>query len=292
MKFISYAQNHEDVLIYRILKDIKRGFYIDIGANHPKKDSVTQAFYDRGWSGINIEPIEANYIKLKRDRIRDVNIKAAVADFNGEIDFYDVDGTGLSTVVTTQANSYKQTGINIDCYKVPTLTLVDIFDKYVSTDVHFLKIDVEGAEQMVIRGADWSKHRPWLVIVESTQPNSNIVNHYSWEGILLSSNYNFAHFDGLNRYYISYEKMSLAERFFYPLCCFDNYISYSEYKLLLSFNLMQLEIKSFELEKRILKEEISSLQIANKKMSSRIKRIKQITGFNIIKMLLRSARNK
>jgi len=47
--FISYAQNHEDVLLYRALKGVGKGFYIDVGANDPEEDSVTKAFYDRGW---------------------------------------------------------------------------------------------------------------------------------------------------------------------------------------------------------------------------------------------------
>ena len=57
MSFISYAQNLEDVMLYRALKHVKRGFYIDVGAFNPLSDSITKAFYDHGWRGINIEPI-------------------------------------------------------------------------------------------------------------------------------------------------------------------------------------------------------------------------------------------
>ena len=32
MSFISYAQNFEDVMLWRALKHISEGFYIDIGA--------------------------------------------------------------------------------------------------------------------------------------------------------------------------------------------------------------------------------------------------------------------
>jgi hypothetical protein len=47
MSFISYAQNLEDVMLYRALKHVECGFYIDVGAQHPVIDSVTKAFYDR-----------------------------------------------------------------------------------------------------------------------------------------------------------------------------------------------------------------------------------------------------
>jgi hypothetical protein len=56
MPFISYGQNSEDVVLWRALRDIGTGFYVDVGAGDPKEDSVTHAFYERGWSGINIEP--------------------------------------------------------------------------------------------------------------------------------------------------------------------------------------------------------------------------------------------
>ena len=53
---ISYAQNFEDVILWRALRDVPNGFYIDIGAGHPVADSVTMHFYEHGWRGINVEP--------------------------------------------------------------------------------------------------------------------------------------------------------------------------------------------------------------------------------------------
>jgi peptide methionine sulfoxide reductase MsrB len=55
-KIISYAQNREDVIIDAFFPDLKKGFYVDIGAADPNYDSVTKFFYEKGWSGINIEP--------------------------------------------------------------------------------------------------------------------------------------------------------------------------------------------------------------------------------------------
>ena len=52
MRFESYAQEWEDLILYIILKNIRGGFYIDIGANDPIELSVTKAFYDMGWSEI------------------------------------------------------------------------------------------------------------------------------------------------------------------------------------------------------------------------------------------------
>ena len=35
MPFISFAQNLEDVVLYRALSDVTHGFYVDVGANSP-----------------------------------------------------------------------------------------------------------------------------------------------------------------------------------------------------------------------------------------------------------------
>src|ERR1041384_3211716 len=70
---VSYAQNFEDVLLHRIFGNLARGFYVDIGASDPMIGSVTKIFYDRGWSGINIEP-SSTFPRLAAARPRDVNL--------------------------------------------------------------------------------------------------------------------------------------------------------------------------------------------------------------------------
>jgi hypothetical protein len=95
---ISYAQNFEDVILWRALKHIKNGFYIDIGAWLPDTDSVTKAFYDNGWYGINIEPDSIAFCRLLEERPRDINLQLAVSDKRGEADLYIIKDTGLSTL--------------------------------------------------------------------------------------------------------------------------------------------------------------------------------------------------
>jgi hypothetical protein len=62
---ISYAQNREDILLWRALRDLADGFYIDVGAEDPTQNSVTRAFYERGWHGINVEPVPGHFDKLR-----------------------------------------------------------------------------------------------------------------------------------------------------------------------------------------------------------------------------------
>lgn len=78
MPFVSHARNGDDVLRWRALGDVAAGTYIDVGASHPERDSVTCAFYERGGSGVNIEPVGSHFERLRRARPRDVNLRLVV----------------------------------------------------------------------------------------------------------------------------------------------------------------------------------------------------------------------
>src|SRR4051812_47472096 len=97
MAFISYAQNYEDVMLWRALRDVEQGFYVDVGAADPDIESVTRAFYERGWSGINVEPFDELFAKLVQARPRDANLKVAVGPEEGVRTLHAFSGTGLST---------------------------------------------------------------------------------------------------------------------------------------------------------------------------------------------------
>ncbi len=117
MRFISYAQNYEDVMLWRALKDVKNGFYIDIGAQEPELLSVTKLFYDAGWRGINIDPIAEWHEKLSQARPRDINLQLAVGAETGEISFYETPGVGLSTVNKSFAERMNK-NLDINAMKV------------------------------------------------------------------------------------------------------------------------------------------------------------------------------
>jgi hypothetical protein len=74
-----------------------------------------------------------------------------------------------------------------------------------------------------LRGLDLSIWRPWIMIIESTMPNSDISSHFEWEPLVLSANYEFVYFDGLNRYYVAAEHEELRSAFSAPPNVFDEF---------------------------------------------------------------------
>ncbi|MBE7210452.1 MAG: FkbM family methyltransferase [Gluconacetobacter diazotrophicus] len=225
MTFISYAQNCEDVMLWRALKGVGRGFYVDLGAQHPDVDSVTRAFYDRGWHGVDVEPSAEYAALLRAARPRDVVLELALGDEPGEAEFLDVPSTGLSTTDPGGAERVRELGLPSRTRRVTVSTLADVARRHAAGEVHFLKIDVEGAERAVLAGADLFAFRPWIILVEATVPGTQEPSHADWEPILLAAGYEFAWFDGLNRFYLASERAdALRPHFASPPNVFDDFI--------------------------------------------------------------------
>ena len=230
MTLTSYAQNFEDVMLWRALRGVDRGFYIDVGAWSPDNHSVTRLFYERGWRGLNIEANPAMLEAFDLRRPHDHNLGIAVSDRDGEAEMQVIGDTGLSTLEPAIARKAEESGFDAACVTVPMRTLAAIWDEFVPAGqtVHFLKVDVEGHEAPVIRGADWARHRPWVVVVEATVPMSQEPNHAAWEPHLVGAGYAFVWFDGLNRFYVADEHPELAAAFDAPPNVFDAFRTAAE----------------------------------------------------------------
>lgn len=217
----SYAQNFEDVMLWRALGHIENGFYIDIGAQHPVLDSVSKAFYERGWRGIHVEATQAYADLLRRDRPDEIVIQAAVSDSHGTLTFYEIPDTGMSTGDPAIAEMHRLKGFSVKQTLVPTITLADILALAGPRDIHWLKIDVEGMEKLVLQGLVIFQNKPWVLVIESTAPNSQISTHGEFEENVLSAGYEFAYFDGLSRFYVLAELRKLKSKLLIPPNVFD-----------------------------------------------------------------------
>lgn len=226
--FVSYAQNFEDVLLHRVLAHVDQGVYIDVGANDPTGDSVTRAFYDSGWRGINVEPVTSLHKMLLVHRPRDINLQIASGAVDGETCLYEIPGTGLSTLDGAIANRHATMGFTVERRDIKVQTLDSVLSEHPLEVIHFLKVDVEGWEREVLEGIDLARHRPWIIVVEATEPNSQIPSYADWESLLVSRRYRFAYFDGLNRYYVADEHPELLQGFSRPINSADHFIRWSE----------------------------------------------------------------
>ena len=210
---ISYAQNREDFLIDGFFPDVTVGHYVDVGAAHPTELSVTKLFYDRGWSGINIEPIPDLVALLEADRPRDLNLKVGVGTAEDVSQFRQYAGSGLSTMSPEMIEAYAtrdtpDTAEFVDI-EIQVTTLATVLGEHQLPHIHFLKIDVEGSEYDVLSGNDWDQFRPELICIET----DHMVR--DWTPLLRAARYEQVFHDGLNAYYLAAESRDRAHHFSY-----------------------------------------------------------------------------
>lgn len=226
MAIVSYAQNFEDVMLARCFPG-PSGFYVDVGANDPDIDNLTRVFYERGWTGINIEPLAANFAHLRKRRPRDLNLNIAVGESDGEITFYEVaKWHGYSTTDAEIAAQHRADGLKVIERKTPMRRLAAVLDEHArSKTIDFLSIDVEGAELSVLAGAGFDRHRPKIVVAESRMPVTvNMVDRFfdvpdrtaDYVKFFEPYSYLLAYRDGLNAFFVAEEHKDLARHFFFP----------------------------------------------------------------------------
>lgn len=168
--FHSYSQEGEDAILRRIFDGKKNGFYVDVGAHHPKRFSNTYSLYkEYGWNGINIEPNPDLFNLFKSLRRRDINLNIGISRQFKKLDYYMFDEPALNTFDVSVLNDrLSQTPYkHIKTISVEVESLSDIFDKHLNGQrIDFLSIDVEGFDLDVLMSNDWEKYRPSWVLTE------------------------------------------------------------------------------------------------------------------------------
>lgn len=217
MSLISYARNFEDVLLWRALGHVEAGFYVDAGAGDPHSDSLTLAFYQRGWRGLNVEPAPDLQLRLRQARPADINVAAAVAERAGAGLLYQLPGTLLSTLDQDQARQLSGAGHAVVRRQVELRTLDALCAAHAEAVIHFLRLDAAGAETAALAGLDLQRWRPWILLVRaaSAQPE--------WQARVLAAGYTLAHDDGRNHYYVAAEQAALAQALRLPPSPLDDF---------------------------------------------------------------------
>ncbi|MEI6258090.1 MAG: FkbM family methyltransferase, partial [Planctomycetota bacterium] len=202
-------------MLLRIFGHKKHGTWIDVGANHPSHDSVTRNFYELGWRGINVEPIEEMHRLLAASRPEDVNLCCGVSERSGEMTFHrDESHLDWSTFDSNAARQYEAGGHMMREIRIPVTTLAEICRRHLlpGQDLDFLKLDVEGHELAVLAGHDFSSWRPTVIVAE-VQPEKAV----EMDKLLGGHGYIRRWFDGGNNWYVdSRQEHAISEAIWRP----------------------------------------------------------------------------
>jgi FkbM family methyltransferase len=166
----SYAQHGEDLILRCIFGPKTSGFYVDVGAHHPKFLSNSYFFYRRGWKGINIDPMPQIMKKFRKVRGRDTNLEYALSDKKESQTLYLFNNSCANTLSVEYAEELKKDPgiVLLDQKQITTATLKEVLDEHLPPQmkIDFLSVDAEMWDLPILRGNDWSKYRPSVVLVE------------------------------------------------------------------------------------------------------------------------------
>lgn len=166
----SFAQSGEDIMADAELGRQEKGFYVDVGAYHPKLFSNTYLFYKRGWNGICVDPNPLMDDLFDLVRPRDVFLNLGVAEKDDVQEYVMFDDGAANTFVDTQVNNnVKKAGRTVTGRKlIYVMPLYAILDEYVpkGQKIDLLSVDVEGMDLSVLKSNNWRKYSPKVVICE------------------------------------------------------------------------------------------------------------------------------
>ena len=169
---ISYSQSGEDLIVKSIFDQlgIKKPSYIDVGAHHPFYLSNTALFFKNGSRGINIEPDPTLFKAFLKHRKEDVNLNLGISNCNSELDFYLISTPTLNTFSKEEAENYSKEGNYkvTSVEKISVKTINEIINDYGDGRFpHFLNLDAEGVDEIIIRALDFDKNYPIVICVET-----------------------------------------------------------------------------------------------------------------------------
>lgn len=170
----SYAQCGEDLIALELLKDIKKGTYLEIGAYHPKVFSNTYLFYKKGWRGTVVEPNEGMAGLFKKSRPEDLFVEAGIVtppspplNLRGGrgsyMDYYVFEEETRNTFSKEMAERYQRAGYRVQrTERKKMIQLGEVLKK----NVDLLSIDTEGLDEEIVKALVKTKVRPKVIIVE------------------------------------------------------------------------------------------------------------------------------
>tara|TARA_B110000438_G_C15717717_1_gene608289 strand:- start:60 stop:788 length:729 start_codon:yes stop_codon:yes gene_type:complete len=164
---VSYSFGGIDSLINYIFKDTPRGIYVDVGCHHPILNNNTYLLYKKGWNGINVDLDKKNIELFNYARNKDTNINIAASDAKKEADLYFYHNKSTINTIDKKTSDYQKASVK-EIRKINADKLENIINNSPHNNkvIDFLSIDVEGHELEVLKGLNFKKYKPKVIVVE------------------------------------------------------------------------------------------------------------------------------
>lgn len=155
------------------------GVFLDVGSGHGQIGSNTRALEDRGWTGICVDPFPVSM----QGRTCQM-VTAVVSSESGKVvRFHTHDGLGG---IADTLGKWKDEALKAPTVELTTVTLAEVLEQaQAPAFIHFLSLDIEGAELDALRGIPFDKYRFGAMAIEHNEEEpkrTDIINFLEARG--------------------------------------------------------------------------------------------------------------
>jgi len=193
-KGIYFGDYAEDVIINRFFKNLKKGFYCDIGCFHPSKGSLTYLLHKRGWTGINIDISKTSIDLFNIARKKDINFNAGISNYDGFSNYYECAPHSPYNSLSRRQGFKKK--------KIRVFKLNTVIDKFKIKRIDFLNIDAENNDYRVLLGINFKNIKPKMICIEDNKFNFILMHKSKIYNYLKKNNYFLFSVCGVSQIYI------------------------------------------------------------------------------------------
>ena len=189
-EFFGVVKFHSQVgqdrwVIQQIFPNVRDGYFMDVGSGDGVLYSNTKTLEDIGWDGVCVDPFPTNMAKRQCRLFKEV-----VSDEIGRtVSFRKAGSLGG---IDDKLGRWKDTDRikESEVVEFKTASLTDILERAgAPTFIHFMSIDIEGAELDALKGLDFSRYQVGAFTIEHNfeEPKRSQI-----KALLESNGYRFA----------------------------------------------------------------------------------------------------
>jgi FkbM family methyltransferase len=142
---------------------VRDGVFLDVGSGHGQIGSNTKALEDRGWTGFCVDPFPV----AMGGRTCQMLTEVVSSESGKKVQFHTHDGLGG---IADTLGKWKDEAVKAPAVELTTVTLAQLLDlARAPAFIHFLSLDIEGAELDALRGIPFDRYRFGAMAIEHNE---------------------------------------------------------------------------------------------------------------------------
>jgi hypothetical protein len=158
-------------VLERVFPDVQDGYFLDVGSGHGWIGSNTAALERRGWRGLCVDPFPVHMDGRTCTTVREV----VFSESGRLLEFHTAGGLGG---LAATLGAWNTEGARAPVVRRRTVTLGEVLAANGAPPfIHFVSVDVEGAELEALRGFPFDRHRvgAWTIEHNREEPKRSAI---------------------------------------------------------------------------------------------------------------------